>query len=324
MTRPHWRALLIAAALVLMAPLVARADPFTGGHNAPATDVASASPGMFGGAMAQLADAQRRLNASISTAFHAVEEQHSRSALALILALSFLYGALHAIGPGHGKSVVASYFVSRHARWTSGIVMGSMISVIQGITAIVLVGLLALVLEWKQFDILNRTTLVEFISYGMIAVLGLVMFYRAATGKLHAHAHAEEQIVLADHGHGHDHHRHHGHGHGAPAKAAKLDRRLIVATGLTPCASAIIILLFALANNALGLGIVAVTALTAGMALTISAIGVMTVLGRRALLAMVDNVGIESHRLERPLAVVAAAAIVVISGLMMYGAWLRL
>jgi nickel/cobalt transporter (NicO) family protein len=320
-------AFLIAVALILTPPLVARADPFSGGHNAPATDVASAPPGWFGGTMAELAGAQRRLNASISTAFRAVEDQHSRSALALILALSFLYGALHAIGPGHGKSVVASYFVSRHARWTSGIVMGSMISVIQGITAIVLVGLLALILEWKQFDILNRTTLVEFISYGMIAVLGLVMFYRAATGKLHAHAHAEEHIVVPDHGH--DHHQHgHGHGHGhrnvGQARAAKLDRRLIVATGLTPCASAIIILLFALANNALGLGIVAVTALTAGMALTISAIGVMTVLGRRALLAMVDNVGIESHRVERPLAVVAAAAIVVISGLMMYGAWLRL
>ena len=72
----------------------------------------------------------------------------------------------------------------------------------------------------------------------------------------------------------------------------KLNRRLIVATGLTPCASAIIILLFALANDAFGLGVIAVAVLTVGMAVTIPTIGVLTVLGRRALLALVDKVGV--------------------------------
>jgi ABC-type nickel/cobalt efflux system permease component RcnA len=292
--------------LVLLLSLVApsSADPFH--RTAPAEpqqQQQQQQAGTFsGGFVAWLAERQHELNEAISDAFHAVETDHSRTALALILGLAFLYGVLHAIGPGHGKSIVASYFVAHHARWTSGILMGSAISLIQGASAIVLVGVLAVLLQAKQIEVLNRGTAVEFVSYGLIVALGLWMFYRAAAGKLHAHAHDDE----------HDHHHH------------KLDRRLIVATGLTPCASAIIILLFALANDAFGLGIVAVAVLTVGMAVTISTIGVLTVLGRRALLALIDTAGIQSHRLERGLAMAASVAIVGVSGLMMFDAWTRL
>jgi ABC-type nickel/cobalt efflux system permease component RcnA len=295
----------LLAALVLLLSLVApsSADPFH--QAAPAAARQHEPAGTFGGGVvAWLADKQHALNEAISDAFHEVETDHSRAALALILGLAFLYGVIHAIGPGHGKSIVASYFVAHHARWTSGIMMGSAISLIQGASAIVLVGVLAILLQAKQIEVLNRGTVVEFVSYGLIVAIGLWMFYRAATGKLHAHAHDD----------GHDHDRHHH----------KLDRRLIVATGLTPCASAIIILLFALANDAFGLGIVAVAVLTVGMAVTISTIGVLTVLGRRALLALIDTAGIQSHRLERGLAMVAAIVIVGVSGLMMYDSWTRL
>lgn len=179
-----------------------------------------------------------------------------------------------------------------------------------------MVGLLAIFLQAKQLEVLDRSTLVAFVSYGLIVAIGAFMFYRAATGKLHAH----------DHGGTTEEHDYDYHGvSAAPDQSlGKLNRRLIVATGLTPCASAIIILLFALANDAFGLGVIAVAVLTVGMAVTISTIGVLTVLGRRALLALVDKVGMESYRLERGLAMVAAIVIVGVSSLMMYDAWIRL
>jgi ABC-type nickel/cobalt efflux system permease component RcnA len=109
-----------------------------------------------------------------------------------------------------------------------------------------------------------------------------------------------------------------------PVSQLKLDTRLIVAAGLTPCASAIIILLFALANHAFGVGVAAVAALSVGMAMTVSAIGVLSVLGRHVLLRVLDTVGVQSHRFERGLAVLGAALIVVASALLMMGAWVRL
>ncbi|HXP75870.1 MAG TPA: hypothetical protein VN823_17135 [Stellaceae bacterium] len=291
-------------ALLSAAP-AARCDALTSGRNTP-----EASPTLVpfgGGLVMRLAAAQRKLNDSISAAFRDVRDSHSRSAIVLILGLAFLYGVLHAVGPGHGKAVVAGYFVANRARWTSGIAMGSLISLIQGASAIALVGLLAVILQWRQFDVLDRATLVEFVSYGLIAVLGAVMFYRAVTGRGHAHAHE-----------GHD--VHDGHGHEPRA----LDRRLIIATGLTPCASAIIILLFSLANEALPVGIAAVASLSLGMAITVSAVGIASVLGRHALVGLFGRVGIRAHRLEQGLAVVGALAILSVSGLMMMGAWTRL
>jgi ABC-type nickel/cobalt efflux system permease component RcnA len=289
-------ALLLLAALAVSAP--ALADPFH--HGA----VASGTPA-FGGAMAWLAETQHRLNDAIADAFHNAENGGSRAALALVMALAFLYGVIHAVGPGHGKSVVASYFMAHRARWTGGVLMGSLISLTQGISAVALVGILALVLRAKQVEILNRGTLVEFISYALIVALGVWMFFRAATGRLHAHD---------DSGRDHDHRGH----------TRRLDARLILATGLTPCASAIIIMLFALANGAFGLGVAAVAVLTLGMAVTISTIGVATVLGRSALLAVIDRAGMETHRLERGIAMAASVVIVLVSGLMMYDAWTRL
>ncbi len=299
---------IVLAVLLLLGIFAAPAlaDPFHKAAPSP-PPAASESPAL-GGFVAWLAERQHELNDSIADAFRNVEHG-SRAALILVLGLAFLYGVLHAIGPGHGKSVVASYFVAHHARWTSGILMGSLISVIQGASAVVLVGILAVVLQAKQIEILNRGTVVEFVSYGLIVALGVWMFHRAATGRLHSH----------------DGHDQHAHGHdGQDHRRGQLDPRLIVATGLTPCASAIIILLFALANRAFGLGVIAVAVLTVGMAVTISTIGVATVLGRRALLVMIDKAGMETHRLERGLAIAASVVIVGVSGLMMFDAWTRL
>jgi ABC-type nickel/cobalt efflux system permease component RcnA len=299
------RSLLVVLALLLgIAPALAT-DPLTGRGATPHSETAAP---FASGVVLRLAQAQRRLNDAISAAFREVRDGGSRGAIAAILGLAFLYGVLHAIGPGHGKAVVASYFVANRARWTGGIAMGSLISLIQGATAIVLVGLLAVVLQWRQLDVLNRATLVEFVSYGLIALLGIVMLWRGIAGHGHGAAH--------DHDHDHD---------GMPSGgSAALRGRLVLAAGLTPCASAIIILLFALANQALLIGIVAVASLSLGMAITVSAIGVASVLGRRALVGVLDRVGLQSHRLEQGLSILGAVVIVAASGLMMAGAWARL
>jgi nickel/cobalt transporter (NicO) family protein len=315
-------ALAIALALCCVIAPTSRADPFTGGGAAPEAS-AGTTIAPWSHFVMRLADAQGRLNDAISDAFERVRDTHSHAAMALILGLAFLYGVLHALGPGHGKAVVASYFLANHSRWTNGIVMGSVISLIQGLTAIVLVGSLAVVLQWRQFDVLNRSTLVEFVSYALIAALGLVMLYRAITGRGCAHDDGIAPGHTHDHDHGHD--RHHPQGAAMiGAGAAALDMRLVVATGLTPCASAIIILLFALANQALTVGIVAVGALAIGMAMTVSLIGIASILGRRALLRVLDTVGVESHRFERALSILGALVIIGASGLLMAGAWFRL
>lgn len=300
--------LLLTLLLALRAAPALGADPLTGRGGAPAvTSTMTATSSV----VLRFAALQHHLNDEISTAFREVRDGPSGGVWFVILGLAFLYGALHAIGPGHGKTVVASYFVGRRARWTSGVLMGSIISLIQGASAVALVGVLALLLQWQQLDILSRSTLVEFVCYGLIALLGAVMFYRAVTGRGCVQVSGDGQ---------HHSEGHHDHGHAVAA----LDPKLVLATGLTPCASAIILLLFALANDSLGVGVAAVCALSIGMAITVSTIGAASVLGRRALLRVVEGVGMTSHRIEQGLAVVGALAIMSASGLMVLDAWFRL
>ncbi|HVM81498.1 MAG TPA: hypothetical protein VMU06_20925 [Stellaceae bacterium] len=334
------RAIFIALLLALALAPAATADSITGRGAPP--ESAGASLPFANGFMMRLAAAQKHLNDTISAEFRSVRDGGSRLAILAILGLSFLYGALHAVGPGHGKAVVASYFVANRARWTAGIVMGSMISLIQGVSAIAMVGLLAILLQWRQFEVLNRTASVEFVSYALIALLGAVMLFRALTGRGHHHDH--EHHHHADHvplpsgersgeGAGASHETHHAAashpgphpgGERGKARPPRLDLKLVIAAGLTPCASAIIILLFALANDALGVGIAAVAVLSLGMALTVSTIGVASVLGRHTLLRVLDAVGVKSHRFEQSLAAVGAFCIVAVSSLLMLGAWYRI
>jgi ABC-type nickel/cobalt efflux system permease component RcnA len=337
------RPLLLAFLLLiagLIGPTVAMADAFTGGGGTPLSekpigqpDTLSAAPappahgevalpgtGLFNGMLQKLAHQQMLLNERISHQFKAVRDTGSGAAFVTILALAFFYGVLHAAGPGHGKSIVAAYFVANEARWTSGVIMGGVISLLQGLTAVIVVFLLSLVLKTSQMAVENNGAMVEFISYGLVVLIGLVLFYRAATGKGHSHGHGHAP-------HGHDHHdcgHDHGHHPAPPRPGASFRRILTLATGVAPCASAIIIMLFALANGALLVGTIAVLSLSLGMGLTVSAIGVLSILARGLMKRFAGGETAAGERLERVLAIGGSVLVVGFSGALMLGAWVRL
>jgi ABC-type nickel/cobalt efflux system permease component RcnA len=327
----------------------AKADPFTGGGGtlrsaapSPASASAPATTGVSGltslgfadGLLRRLAHQQMLLNARISHQFKAVRDTGSGAALAAILGFAFLYGVLHAAGPGHGKSIVAAYFVANKARWTSGVVMGGVISLLQGATAILVVFLLSLVLRTTQTAVENNGAMIEFVSYGLVVGIGLVLFFRAVTGKGCGHSHGP--IAPGhDHGdHGHDHaacgHHHHDHDrhshrdHRPGASGRSFRRVLTLAAGVAPCASAIIIMLFALANGALLVGAAAVLSLSVGMGVTVSAIGVLSILARGLMLRFAGGETAAGVRLERALNVAGSVLVVCFAGALMLGAWVRL
>jgi nickel/cobalt exporter len=172
----------LLVALALSAMTAQATDPFQSGKPS-STIVAISLPTWMAGPIAAVAKIQRDLNETISSKIREVKETHSRRELAVILLLAFAYGVFHALGPGHGKMVVASYLMARRERIVDGIIVGSLISVVQGLSAIVMVGVLALVLQLGQLEVFGQTTLVEAVSYALIALIGLRMFHQAVTRK---------------------------------------------------------------------------------------------------------------------------------------------
>ncbi len=100
------------------------------------------------------------------------------SALWFLLGLSFLYGVLHAAGPGHGKAVLASYMVANERALKRGIVLSFLAALLQALVAIVLVGLLSLVFHATALGMRSTAAAIEKASYFGIAVLGLLLLWR--------------------------------------------------------------------------------------------------------------------------------------------------
>ena len=133
-----------------------------------------------------------------------------------LLGLSFAYGVFHALGPGHGKAVIASYVLANRQTARNGALLALLSALLQALVAIALVAMLAWLLH-ATAPVMNRATRwLETASYVLITLLGAWLVWAKAMrpwlhrGALRGHAHGPAH----EHGHGHDH----GHAH-RPAAA---------------------------------------------------------------------------------------------------------
>jgi ABC-type nickel/cobalt efflux system permease component RcnA len=99
---------------------------------------------------------------------------------------------------------------------------------------------------------------------------------------------------------------------------------MIVAAGLTPCASAIILMLFALANGVFLIGLAASVVMAVGMGITVALVGVVTILGRRSIVSTASIRPRLVAFVRRGLAMTGAGLVIVIGGLFFASAWTRL
>ena len=159
------RAFLLVVTLVLalgFGPSDVHANPFTGKpatpESSPLTGERTAAPpeqparveGAWGPVAVvgrALLTFQREANRLIATHMRAIRDGETSLPLLIGAGLAFLYGVVHALGPGHGKLVVVSYFLSREAQIGRGLLMGLQIAVFHVISALVVVALADLLLR---------------------------------------------------------------------------------------------------------------------------------------------------------------------------------
>jgi ABC-type nickel/cobalt efflux system permease component RcnA len=215
---------------------------------------------------------------------------------ALALALAMALGGLHALAPGHGKTVMAAYAASRGRRSRREVLA-------LGITVTVThtAGVLALGLLVASGSTLAPTAAIPWLgvaSGALVAVTGLTLLRRALRTARHRAAHGHAHPHHSD-GHPHPHHSdghlhpHHGDGH-APSEEGRPRRGSVVlmgfAGGLVPSPSAVVVLVGATALGQAWFGLALVLAYGAGLAASLTLIGVLVAgsgqwLGRRLLAA---------------------------------------
>jgi nickel/cobalt exporter len=175
------------------------------------------------------------------------------------IAAAFLWGAVHALSPGHGKTIVTAYLVGRRGAPKDALTLGAIVTITHTLGVFAL-GVVVLGLShWIVPDRLYAwTNLVA----GLLVVAIALAVLRARTA----------------HGH-HHHHHHHEHEH-------EVSRSGVVAVGvsggLLPCPSALVVLLAAISLHRVAFGLVLILAFSTGLALSITGLGLVAVLARRA------------------------------------------
>ena len=213
---------------------------------------------------------QRRLNDDLARQVAAYKTGGAIAPVLAILLLSFLYGLFHAAGPGHGKFVVAAFFLANRASPRDGVIMSGLIALTQALVAIGLVSVFALALDAGTLELIGNVTWVELASYGLIVLLGLWMIWGGIVGRGCSHTHGPGG--------------HHDHAHGVSGPAEPGLRAIVpaaAAAGLRPCTGSVIVLLFTLANGIFAIGVLGSLVMALGVAITVSAIGLAAIYARR-------------------------------------------
>lgn len=228
------------------------------------------------------------------------EMKDNGSAFWTLIGLSFLYGVLHAAGPGHGKVVMSTYVLANHETARRGAVLCLLSSLLQALVAIALIGVLAIVFNATSLVISDVSRILETGSYALIAVLGVFLTIRAGRALLPAkpvvHSHSHHNHA---HSHDHDHHDENcgcGHAHApSPEMANKAAGGLkaafvaILSVGLRPCTGALIVLVFALAQGLFWAGVLSALAMGVGTAITVTTLMFLAVGTRQATLSFAGS-----------------------------------
>ena len=251
------------------------------------------------------ADYQRRIQQSLSTALRDIQSGSGSLALWTLIAVCFGYGVVHTLGPGHGKAVVVAYFLdsTRPRAWMEGVFAGSWIAFTHTLAALLLAGGLKAFASVGLFGALREVRNVEIVSYTLILLIGLWRLWAGLTGRLHEHAHGD------DHEHHHDHHRH------EPARRTMAGWLLLTAAGIAPCAGALIVVLLSVALGVLWAGIVGVIAIALGMAITLAAIGMASMVAHRLIIG--DG---RSREIGRFTTIAASLIVIATAGALLLGA----
>ncbi|MEA2125288.1 MAG: nickel/cobalt transporter (NicO) family protein [Solirubrobacteraceae bacterium] len=214
-----------------------------------------------------------------------------RGVLLFLLLVAFGWGALHALSPGHGKTMVAAYLVGTRGTPRHAALLGLTVTVTHTIGVFAL-GFVTLALSEYMLP-------EQIYPWLQLASGLLVLGVGAAVLRSRARA--------AKH-----HHHHHHHHHGPDKLSARSLVAMGASAGLLPCPSALVVLLSAIAQHQVGLGLVLIVAFSLGLAATLVGLGIAVISAGRLAPRLPSGLA----RIAPALPAVSAVLIVVVGGVL--------
>lgn len=221
---------------------------------------------------------QTWLRDSVSAEFSQYASNRDAIAAATMLPLGIFFGAVHALTPGHSKTVLASYILGSRLSVTRSLLVSLSLAFVHVASAVVL-ALTASSLVNRSLSGPGRAVALELISRGSLTLIGVWLLWRAF--RRQAHKPAEGVFV------------------GALA-------------GLIPCPLTLFAMFFALSRGVPEAGIIFAISMMLGVALTLSGVAALTVFARQQTVALFEQQGASVERLLRVLDALAGVLLIAI------------
>lgn len=283
-----------AFVFILLCSLALSANPFMGSGSPQGGDPGSAgtpqsravSPVRTSPTNANLVAKQASLRDALGDYFYSWKQSGSRGLFWGIMGVSFLYGILHALGPGHRKTVIFSLYLTRGAPAWEPAGTGMLLSLLHGGAAVVLLlsmhGLSGAISGRAD----NITNWIEGSTYLVLIVVALILAAFAI------------KDLLA----------------GSESKSGNaMSLGTILVTGLYPCPGAILVMVLSLSLKITGIGIFAVLAMSLGMSIPIIASGYLAWFGRTGLFSALKKNELMVARVSSAVALAGYTVLLVFS-----------
>lgn len=268
---------------------------------------------------------QKDLHRQMTQLLQQVAEQPHQAGMSLVI-FSLLYGVLHALGPGHGKVVIATFLATHPSRVRTSIRLTLLASLLQGSVAILLVTVMLVLLKTSSRQLHLSSFWLEKGSYLLVIGLGVMIGYRALRALWLAVRPRPAPVFRAfQPPHQHDEHCGCGHAHLPTPQQMngnvswKTQMLVVVSMGLRPCSGAIMMLLFAKVIGVYGWGILSAAVMALGTALTISATGLLVQQARSVAQRLAQpGAGAGITRLLIPILALTGSLILIVVGIALW------
>jgi len=207
---------------------------------------------MYGSFLQTITEWQYFLNKFISSNIRELKDDTSLTTSLVIIGIAFIYGVVHAAGPGHGKALVAFYFTSNKSDYKKAFKVGYLISVFHALSALVFTfGIYFIIEKMFRRNFAEFSNIAMSVSAVMIILVGLYLLYEAYSGRKHK----EKKIQ----------------------KTNKSEYAVSFSAGVVPCPGVMTIVLFCVVLGQYTVGILSAVAMSIGMGLTISLAGIFAI-----------------------------------------------
>lgn len=190
-----------------------------------------------------LIELQMEFRAKISELLIGIEKNRDFTSITIIIFIGFIYGIIHAIGPGHRKSVLFTIFLTNKSKWWEPGIAGIFSAFLHGLSGIILILIIkGFSTRFFSSNINISSKYLEIISFILLMVIAIILIINKLISIFKKNCIINNDKIYYT----------------------------IFLSSIFPCPGAILILILALSLNILYIGIITVISLSIGMGVTIS------------------------------------------------------